>query len=112
VPVNTKRVFYVKALADPVFAQILGQRPDIRLDRLENETPDDVAGPVLAAAHVYQVGSTRGELARRFHVDGSLIERAPDLLIVSTNGAGYDTVDVGACTDCRGPGGQPGRRQS
>jgi D-3-phosphoglycerate dehydrogenase / 2-oxoglutarate reductase len=99
VPVNTKRVFFVKALADPVFAQILGQRPDIRLDRLENETPDDTAGPVLAAAHVYQVGSTRGELARRFHVDASLIERAPDLLIVSTNGAGYDTVDVGACTD-------------
>jgi D-3-phosphoglycerate dehydrogenase / 2-oxoglutarate reductase len=99
VPVNTKRVFYVRYLADPVYAQILGQRPDIRLDRLENETPDDVAAPVLAAAHVYQVGSTRGELARKFHVDAALIARAPDLLIVSTNGAGYDTVDVQACTD-------------
>ena len=54
---------------------------------------------MLAAAHVYQVGSTRGELARQFHVDASLIERAPNLLIVSTNGAGYDTVDVKACTD-------------
>jgi D-3-phosphoglycerate dehydrogenase len=97
--VNTKRVFYVKFLADPVFAELLKQRPDIRLDRLENESPDDVAAPILAAAHVYQVGSTRGELARKFHVDASLIERAPDLLIVSTNGAGYDTVDVKACTD-------------
>ena len=99
VPVNTKRVFYVKFLAHSVFAEILGQRPDVRLDRLENETADEIAAPVLAAAHVYQVGSTRGELARRFHVDASLIERAPDLLIVSTNGAGYDTVDVKACTD-------------
>ena len=99
VPVNTKRVFYVKFLAHSVFAEILGQRPDVRLDRLENETVDEIAAPVLAAAHVYQVGSTRGELARRFHVDASLIERAPDLLIVSTNGAGYDTVDVKACTD-------------
>jgi D-3-phosphoglycerate dehydrogenase len=99
VPVNTKRVFYVKFLADPVFAEILAQRPDIRLDRLENETADEVAAPVLAAAHVYQVGSTRGELARKFHVDAALIERAPDLLIVSTNGAGYDTVDVKACSD-------------
>jgi D-3-phosphoglycerate dehydrogenase / 2-oxoglutarate reductase len=99
VSVNTKRVFYVKFLADPVFAEMLKQRQDIRLDRLENETADEVAAPVLAAAHVYQVGSTRGELARKFHVDAALIERTPDLLIVSTNGAGYDTVDVKACTD-------------
>ena len=99
VSVNTKRVFYVKFLAHFVFADMLGQRPDSRLDRLENETADEIAAPVLAAAHVYQVGSTRGELARRFHVDASLIERAPDLLIVSTNGAGCDTVDVKACTD-------------
>ena len=32
--VNTKRVCYVKYLADPVFAEILGQRPDVRLDRM------------------------------------------------------------------------------
>jgi D-3-phosphoglycerate dehydrogenase / 2-oxoglutarate reductase len=32
-------------------------------------------------------------------VDASLIARAPDLLIVSTNGVGYDTVDVKSCTD-------------
>jgi D-3-phosphoglycerate dehydrogenase / 2-oxoglutarate reductase len=99
VPVNTKRVFYVKYLADPVFADLLGQRADIRLDRLENDTAEDVAAPVLAAAHVYQIGSARDEIARRFHVGAALIERAPDLLIVSTNGVGYDTVDVEACTD-------------
>ena len=97
--VNTKRVFYVKYLAHPVYAEMLAQRADIRLDRLENETPEDVAAPVLAAAHVYQVGSSRDEIARRFHVDAALIERTPDLLIVSTNGVGYDTVDVKACTD-------------
>jgi D-3-phosphoglycerate dehydrogenase / 2-oxoglutarate reductase len=98
VPVNTKRVFYVKYLAHVVFAEMLAQRGDVRLDRLENETPDDEAAPVLAAAHVYQVGSSRDELPRRFHVDAALIARAPELLIVSTNGVGYDTVDVEACT--------------
>jgi D-3-phosphoglycerate dehydrogenase len=97
--VNTKRVFYVKYLADPVFAEMLAQRPDVRLDRLENDAPDEAAVPVLAAAHVYQVGSARDEIARRFHVDAALIARAPDLLIVSTNGVGYDTVDVKSCTD-------------
>jgi D-3-phosphoglycerate dehydrogenase len=99
VPVNTKRVFYVRYLAHPVFADMLAQREDVRLDRLDNETPDDEAAPVIAAAHVYQVGSSRDEIARRFHVDSALIAQSPELLIVSTNGVGYDTVDVKACTD-------------
>jgi D-3-phosphoglycerate dehydrogenase / 2-oxoglutarate reductase len=99
VAVNTKRVFYVKYLADPVFAEILGRRDDVRLDRLENHAGDAEAAPILASAHVYQVGSARDEIARRFHVDAALIERTPVMLIVSTSGAGYDTVDVKACTD-------------
>ena len=95
---NTKRVFYVRNLADPVFADILGRRDDLKLDRLENESPDDLADPILAAAHVYQVGSTRDEIARKFHVDAASIARMPQVLVVSTNGVGYDTVDVDACT--------------
>ena len=97
--VNTKRVFYVKYLADPVYAEILGRRPDVRLDRLENDTPDADAAAVFAAAHVYQVGSARDEIAARFHVDGRLITLMPDVLLVSTSGVGYDTVDVKACTE-------------
>jgi D-3-phosphoglycerate dehydrogenase len=89
----------VKYLADPVYAEILGRRSDVRLDRLDNESPQDVAGPILAAAHVYQVGSARDEIARRFHVDADLISRMPDVLVVSTSGVGYDTVDVKACTE-------------
>ena len=96
---NTKRVFYVKYLADPVFAEMLGRRGDVRLDRLENATADAEAAPILAAAHVYQIGSARDEIARRFHVDAALIARMPDLLVVSTNGVGYDTVNLNACTD-------------
>jgi D-3-phosphoglycerate dehydrogenase len=96
---NTKRVFYVKYLADPVYAEIIGRREDVRLDRLENDSPDTEADPVLRAAHVYQVGSARDEIARKFHVDAALIARMPDVLVVSTSGVGYDTVDVKACND-------------
>jgi D-3-phosphoglycerate dehydrogenase len=96
--VNNKRVFYVKYLAHPVYAEIMQARPDIRFDRLENEGTEEVAAPVVAAAHVYQIGAARDEIARRFHVDGDLLRRAPNLLIVSSNGAGFDTVDVEACT--------------
>jgi D-3-phosphoglycerate dehydrogenase / 2-oxoglutarate reductase len=96
--VNNKRVFYVKYLAHPVYAEILQARPDVRLDRLENDSTDDVAAPILAAAHAYQIGAARDEIARHFHADADLLARAPNLLIVSSNGAGFDPVDVAACT--------------
>jgi|RhiMethySRZTD1v2_1073278.scaffolds.fasta_scaffold169222_2 D-3-phosphoglycerate dehydrogenase / 2-oxoglutarate reductase len=98
-PANTKRVFYVKHLADGIFAELLGARADIRLDRLENESSDEMVAPVLAAAHAFQIGAARDELAHTYHVDKRLLARMPNLLIVSSNGAGYDTVDVPACTD-------------
>src|SRR6266850_1888835 len=97
-PGNTKRVFYVKYLAAPDYADMLARRPDVRLDKLENESPDQVAAPILAAAHAYQIGSARDELAAKFHASATLLARMPNLLIVSTNGAGYDTVNVKDCT--------------
>src|SRR6202012_4897224 len=33
-----------------------------------------------------------------FHANDALLARMPNLLVVSSNGAGYDTVDVDACT--------------
>jgi D-3-phosphoglycerate dehydrogenase len=96
--VNNKRVFYVKYLAHPIYADILKARADVRLDRLENESPDEVSAPILSTAHVYQIGAARDELARHFHVDADLLRRAPNLLLVSSNGAGFDPVDVEACT--------------
>ncbi len=96
--VNNKRVFYVKYLAHPVYEEILKARPDVRLDRLENESPDTMAAPILSAAHAYQIGAARDELAPHFHVHDDLLRRAPNLLIVSSNGAGFDPVDVDACT--------------
>src|SRR5580658_783343 len=96
--VNNKRVFYVKYLPNEIYVDILRARPDVRLDRLENETADEIFGPILSAAHAYQIGAARDELARHFHVDQDLLRRTPNLLIVSSNGAGYDPVDVEACT--------------
>ena len=96
---NVKRVFYVRQVAHPCYLEIIAQRPEIRLDKLENETPDGDAQPIIAAAHAYQIGSARDELRPRFHAGRELLARMPNLLVVSTSGAGYDTVDVKDCTD-------------
>jgi D-3-phosphoglycerate dehydrogenase / 2-oxoglutarate reductase len=95
---NAKRVFYVKYLSSPLYAQILAKRPDVQLDRLENESPEDVVTPILSAAHVYQIGASRQVIAPHFQVTDGLLDRVPNLIAASSNGAGYDTVDVDACT--------------
>ncbi len=52
----------------------------------------------FAQAHVYHIASARDDLPPHWLAGQALIERSPQLLAVSTYGAGYDTVDVAACT--------------
>ncbi len=96
--VNSKRVFYVAPHRPQGFAEMLGKRDDIRLDMLEQKVPDAAALEILGAAHAYQTGSARDELVKYYHAGNELLDRAPNLLLVSTNGAGYDTVDIKSCT--------------
>jgi D-3-phosphoglycerate dehydrogenase len=97
--VNSKRVFYVLPHAPLGYADLLGKRGDVRLDMLVQENPDEGALQILSAAHAYQTSSARDELVGHYHARAELLGRAPNLLIVSTNGAGFDTVDVKACTE-------------
>ena len=85
-----------------------GKRPNVT-DELEKETDIIVHcltrdGPAadnwgaIAASQVYCITSTRQEIPDEFKCHAAFIARCPDLLAVSTTGAGYDTVDVPACT--------------
>ena len=96
---GTKRVFSVNGPAHKIFTEILQQRSDVQFDLLRNDSADDVATPILAGAHAYQSGSARDELAKKYHAGPDLLRRTQSLLIVSTNGAGYDTVNLKACTE-------------
>jgi D-3-phosphoglycerate dehydrogenase len=96
---NSKRVFYIAPHMVVGYADILGGRGDVTLNRLEHDSPADVATPILSAAHVYQTSATRDELAPHYHAKADLLRQTPNLLIVSSNGAGYDTVDVNACSE-------------
>ena len=93
-PPNTKRLFYVNTVAAPVYLEILAKRPDIHIDKLVNETPDGDAEPILAHAHAYQIGSSRQELVTKLQGHAALLSRCPNLLVLSTNGAGFDTVNL------------------
>ncbi len=91
---NTKRVFYVNAVSARIYLDIMAGRPDIQLDKLVNDSPRDEAERVLSQAHAYQIGSSRQELAMRYQGYTPLLERCPNLVVLSTNGAGFDTVNL------------------
>jgi D-3-phosphoglycerate dehydrogenase / 2-oxoglutarate reductase len=96
---NTKRVFYVNNVSAQVYLDILAQRPDIHLDKLTNASPDSEVEPVLSQAHAYQIGSSRQELVMKLQGYTPLLTRCPNLLVLSTNGAGFDTVSLSDATE-------------
>ena len=96
---NTRRIFYTKYLPSAVYPAVLAPRPDVQLDKLENDSPDEVAIPILTQAHIYQIGASRQIIAPHLQVNAALLARTPNLIAASSNGAGYDTIDVDACTE-------------
>ena len=95
---NTKRVFYVNTLSAPVYLEILAKRPDIQIDKLVNDSPEAEAERILPLAHAYQIGSSRQELAMKYQGYTALLDRCPNLVVLSTNGAGFDTVNLDDAT--------------
>ena len=95
---NTKRVFYVNALSAPVYIDILAKRPDVQLGKLVNDSPEAEAVRVLSQAYAYQIGSSRQELAMQYQGYTPLLLRCPNLVVLSTNGAGFDTVSLADAT--------------
>ena len=56
---------------------MLGKRADVTLDKVEHDSTDKAAAPILAAAHAYQIGSARDELIRTFHAGAELLSAPP-----------------------------------
>jgi D-3-phosphoglycerate dehydrogenase len=77
---------------------LLEKEPGIAFHRLSYDAPEADNWRALSAAHVYCISSTRQEMPEEYRCNAALLARCPDLLAVSTSGAGYDTVDAAACT--------------
>ena len=84
---------------DPIFDEILEADSGIHLTQCHFEDPEARSWDVMAKAHAYQISAARDEVPLQWQVTHTLLERAPELLCVSSSGAGFDTVDVAACTE-------------
>jgi len=95
---SSKTVYYFNRVTHPAFLEILAAEPDIEVHKFANDSPDGDVAPVMAAAHAYQIDSTRAGIPEKYWANEALLANNPNLLLVSTNGAGFDTIDVAACT--------------
>lgn len=83
---------------DPAFGERLAREPSIALTALPVGAPDAAVWQALADARVFHLTPTKDELPRELFVDAAFLARCPRLLCISSGGAGYDTIDVPACT--------------
>lgn len=94
--VNRKRLVYFERWFDPVAEQILGAQDDIELVRLRYTDPVADNTGAMKTAVGYQV-SARTEIQESWLGSAELIARCPNLLAMSSAGAGFDVIDVDAC---------------
>lgn len=97
-PVPRKSVVWFDDGKRPNVADLLEKEHGVAFQRLSYDAPKADNWTALSAAHVYCISSTRQELPGEYRCDAGLLARCPELLAVSTSGAGYDTVDAAACT--------------
>lgn len=93
-----KKVVRSGTWTNPIFDQILGAMAGVDLDVIRLAGADDEGWRVLEQAHAYHLMAAKDELPLQWQVTEAFLRRCPNLLCVSSSGAGYDTIDVEACT--------------
>jgi D-3-phosphoglycerate dehydrogenase len=93
---NRKRLVFFERWFDPIAEQILGAQDDIELTKLLYDDAEADNWPLLETAVGYQI-SAGTELRKPWGGDAALLARCPNMLAMSSAGAGYDVIDVDAC---------------
>lgn len=83
---------------DPCFDEIVGKEAGIKLSVMDIHGDEHANWAMLAETDVYHVSAAKDEVPLKWQVTPELIARCPRLKVVSSTGAGYDTIDVEACT--------------
>ncbi len=98
VSATIKRVFWFDDHKTPNVADALAKEADVVVHRLAFDAPEEPNWAVMTSCHAYCITSARDEVPDQYKGTSALIARCPELLVISTSGAGYDPVDVAACT--------------
>lgn len=94
---NIKRIIYFHDRLDKTAERIRAKRTDIDMFRRSMADTGAEAWAEMGRAHGYHAAA-RTEMREPWFPDQRLIDKAPNLLAVCSLGAGYDVIDVDACT--------------
>lgn len=92
-----RNLVYFENWIDPGWMPVLAPHKDIVVTRQSYAAPHADTWRDIAGAHGYQI-APRTELKQPWFGSAEMIARCPDLLAISSTGAGYDVIDVDACT--------------
>ena len=92
------RVGYLDRVPHPAFLDAMAPARDaIDLVCIPSGGDPEEATRALATCHGYYISAARDELPRRWHATAAFLDAMPNLVIVSSQGAGHDTIDAAAC---------------
>src|SRR5215831_12688413 len=94
---NIKQIIYFHHRLDATAAAVRNRRSDIDMFRRDFGAPAADNWEDMSRAHGYHA-CARTEMREPWFPDGRLIAKAPNLLAICSLGAGYDVIDVNACT--------------
>jgi D-3-phosphoglycerate dehydrogenase len=95
--VNRKRLVFFERFFHPIANQVLESADDIELVRLELSSPEAENWAEMSRACGYHA-SGRTEMVDTWLGGETLLARCPNMLAMCSTGAGYDVIDVDACT--------------
>ncbi|MFW8565065.1 hydroxyacid dehydrogenase [Orrella sp. 11846] len=83
---------------DPCFDDMIRNETNLTLSILDTNLSLAEAAPLLETIDVYHLGASRSETPEQWHITEELLAKWPRLKVLSSMGAGYDILDVDACT--------------
>ena len=92
-------IVYLDTLPAQNGLDILHDQKKVDVIKINSSDSEEKCFSILRTADAYQVGAARDEVPKYLQVDKQFLKKTPNLILVSSSGAGYDTIDVPACTD-------------
>lgn len=96
--VAQKQISYIGGYIDPGFDRTIEGCADLTLIRIDKSRSFDALRGTLAASHAIQIDSARLDIPEHLRVGRDFLAQCPNVLVVSASGAGFDAIDVEACT--------------
>ena len=93
------KIVYLDTLPAQNGLDILHDQKKVDIIKINSSDSEEKCFSMLRSADAFQIGAARDEVPKFLQVDKQFLKKTPNLILISSSGAGYDTIDVPACTD-------------